>query len=164
MFLFLRALSPVSFYEHCLCVCRGYFRMCHSGVKPRNDKGGSVFFILRALSPVSFYEHCLCIGRGHFRMCHSGVKPRNDKGGSVFFILRALSPVSFYEHCLCVCRGHFRMCHSGVKPRNPGHGAYKDVPAGQWPPVCDGRRQMGNSHFLAIKNGAWPRFFIEYRH
>ena len=43
-----------------------------SGVKPRNDKGGSVFFILRALSPVSFYEHCLCIGRGHFRMCHSG--------------------------------------------------------------------------------------------
>ena len=71
-FLFLRALFPVSFYEHCLCIGRRHFRMCHSGVKPRNDNGGSVFFILRALSPVSFYEHCLCIGRGHFRMCHSG--------------------------------------------------------------------------------------------
>ena len=31
VFFILRTLFQVSFYEHCLCVCRGRFRMCHSG-------------------------------------------------------------------------------------------------------------------------------------
>ena len=38
------------------------------------------------------------------------------------------------------------MCHSGARPRNPGNGAYKDVPAGQWPP--DLRR--GDDAFLGL--------------